>query len=78
MKRVRWFLTGITAGLIGQTYLKSKLKDRSVGRVVNVFAQRAERKLISSSQKVRQALQDGKDAKKQKEIQLKAKINSGK
>lgn len=76
MKRVTWFVSGAIAGVAGASYTKKKVKATASQLAPSNIAKTAVAKVKDKGHDVIDAVRDGRDAMKEKEAELRARLGS--
>ena len=76
MKRVTWFVSGAIAGVAGASYTKKKVKATASQLAPSNIAKNAVAKVKDKGHDVIDAVRDGRDAMKEKEAELRARLGS--
>jgi hypothetical protein len=76
MKRVSWFVSGAVAGVAGAGYAKRKVKETASQLAPSNIAKTAVAKVRERSHDVADAIRDGREAKREKESELRAKLGT--
>jgi len=74
MKRVSWFVSGAVAGVAGAGYAKRKVKETASQLAPSNIAKTAVAKVRERGNDVADAIRDGREAKREKESELRAKL----
>ncbi len=76
MKRVSWFVGGAVAGVAGAGYAKRKVKETASQLAPSNIAKSAVAKVRERGHDVADAIRDGREAKREKESELRAKLGA--
>ena len=76
MKRVSWFVSGAVAGVAGAGYAKRKVKETASQLAPSNIAKTAVAKVRERGHDVADAIRDGREAKREKESELRAKLGT--
>jgi hypothetical protein len=74
MKRVTWFVSGAVAGVAGASYTKRKVKATASQLAPSNIAKTAVARVKQKGHDVVDAVRDGRDAMKEKEAELRARL----
>jgi hypothetical protein len=75
MKRVTWFVGGVAAGAVGMTAAKKKVTKVANDLAPVQVAKRATGNVRSGGQRVADAVREGRQAMKVKELELRARLD---
>ncbi len=76
MKRVTWFVSGAIAGVAGASYTKKKVKATASQLAPAHLAKTAVARVKDKGHDVIDAVRDGRDAMKEREAELRARLGS--
>lgn len=76
MKRVTWFVSGAIAGVAGASYTKKKVKATASQLAPSNLAKSAVARVKEKGHDVVDAVRDGRDAMKEKEAELRARLGA--
>ncbi len=76
LKRVSWFVGGAVAGVAGAGYAKRKVKETASQLAPSNIAKSAVAKVRERGHDVADALRDGREAKREKESELRARLGA--
>ena len=76
LKRVSWFVGGAVAGVAGAGYAKRKVKETASQLAPSNIAKSAVAKVRERGHDVAEAIRDGREAKREKESELRAKLGA--
>jgi hypothetical protein len=75
LKRVSWFVSGAIAGIAGAGFAKRKVKQTAAQLAPTHIAKTAAAKVREKGHDVAEAVREGREAKRAKETELRAKLD---